>query len=461
MHSAVGSCHNLAVLTMMGATMPMSANHEKSQTVCIIGAGPSGLTVAKNFAERGIPFECLEREADIGGIWNSQTTHGRVHTSTHMISSKRLTEFTDFRMPREYPHYPRHDQALAYLRSYASRFNLHDRIQLETGVERIEKNGSLWRVTTNRGGEPVDYAAVVIANGHHCIPIMPTWCGQFSGDVIHASAFKEPSILKDRRVLIVGAGNSGCDIAVEAAQHAASAVLSMRRGYYVMPKYLFGAPLDRCGATLDRWRLPLWLNRLVTRACLNVAVGPVSRYGLPRPDHRLLASHPIVNSQLLHVLGHRRLQIKPAVAAVEGTVVHFVDKTELDVDLIICATGYQIEFPFCDASTIPWDSHRPALFLNVFHPQYDDLFVAGLIQPNGGIWQLVDLQSQLIARFILAVRNQSRAADWFRKQKRNGADAGCGGLKYVDSPRHAVEVDYFRYQRRLQRMIAKFDRRIG
>lgn len=433
----------------------------KSPIVCVIGGGPSGLTVAKNLAERGIRFDCLEREEDIGGVWNPQTSHGRVHASTSMISSKRLTEFTDFRMPREYPHYPRHDQALRYLRSYANQFDLLGRIRFGQDVERIERNGSGWNVKTSGNDHPSRYDMVVIANGHHRTANMPSWNGHFSGEVIHAEAYKNAEILKGRRVLLIGAGNSGCDIAVEAAQHASSAALSMRRGYHVFPKYVFGAPIDRCAATLDRWHVPWWLTRWITHACLRVAVGPLSRYGLPQPDHRLLESHPIVNSQFLHFVAHRRLEIKPAIQSVDGNTVRFEDGSAQDVDLIVCATGYKVSFPFCEEGTFDWEGDRPALFLNAFHPARDNLFFAGLIQPTGGIWQLVDYQAQLIARFICAQSNQTPSADWFRKVKTNHADDGRGGVRFIDSPRHALEVEYFRYKRRLQKLIAEFDRRDG
>jgi hypothetical protein len=153
------------------------------------------------------------------------------------------------------------------------------------------------------------------------------------------------------------------------------------------------------------------------------------------------------------------LQIKPAVASMDGSTVRFDDGTEFEADLIICATGYKIDFPFCDAETIGWDGDRPALFLNAFHPEYDSLFVAGMIQPTGGIWQLVDYQAQLMAKFIAARRDGRPSADWFRELKKNAADAGQGGLRFIDSPRHALEVEYFRYKRRLQRLNAEFDRR--
>lgn len=429
--------------------------------ICVIGAGPSGLTAVKNLIQRGLDVDCYEREADIGGLWNASTPHGRVYRSTHMISSKRLTEYADFRMPRGYPQYPSHRQALDYLHSYADALDLRRHIRCGASVERIEPMGPSWRVVT-AGKEPAatsnDYDAVVIASGHHGQPRWPAWCQDFTGTCLHTSQYKTPELFQGNRVLIVGAGNSGCDIAVEAAQHAANATISMRRGYHVLPKYLFGAPIDRCGDTMHRWRVPLGWQRFILNASLRVVQGVPSTYGWPRPQQRILEAHPIINSQVLHYVAHGRLHVRPDVRDVFGQEVHFQDGHVEEFDLVVCATGYQISVPFYE--DLIGDTACPNLYLNVFDLERDNLFVAGLIQPSGGIWQLADYQSQLIARVIEANRNSTPAATWFRNQKQR-ADRVMRRyrLDYVDSPRHAIEVEYFAYRRELQRHLRQMDRR--
>ena len=104
--------------------MDMQSTDTKNETdkVCIIGAGSSGLAAAKTFAERGIPFDCLEREDDIGGLWNETTGTGVVYDTTYLVSSRKYTGFEDYPMPEEYPTYPSHREALAYLRDYAQNF---------------------------------------------------------------------------------------------------------------------------------------------------------------------------------------------------------------------------------------------------------------------------------------------------------------------------------------------------
>src|SRR5262249_19614676 len=150
-------------------------------------------------------------------------------------------------------------------------------------------------------------------------------------------------------------------------------------------------------------------------------------YGLPKPDHRFLETHPIVNSQLLYHVGHGDITPKPDIAKLDGGAVEFVDGSRAEVDLIVYATGYNISFPFIDREHLNWQGDRPNLYLHVFHPQYDHLFVAGMIQSDSGLWGLADYQAQLIARFILAAERNEAAAERFRQLKREDRpDLGAG-----------------------------------
>lgn len=432
---------------------------ETTDKFCVIGAGASGLVVAKTLRQHGTSVEVLEREDDVGGNWYYGRPCSSVYASTHLISSKRMTEFTDYPMPKEYPPYPSHAQALAYLRSYARHFGLYGAIQFGTSVVRLEPESDAaspaWLVTTD-DGRTRSYRGLVIASGHHWDPLWPELPGKFDGQILHARDYKTPEILAGKRVLVIGAGNSGCDIAVEAAQHAAAVFHSMRRGYHFLPKFVGGTPLDSGGELLHRWRLPLWARRAIVGFLVRVSHGPPERYGLPAPDHRLLETHPIVNSQLLYFVGHGRIQIRPAVSELAGRSVRFVDGRQEEIDLIVCATGYRVSFPFLDERLILNEQGMPRLYLNAFHPRYDNFLVAGLIQPNSGLWALVDWQAQLLAAFLNSQQQAPAAADWFRRLKSAGRDDNSGGIHYVGSPRHRLEVEYFAYRERLKRLLRKF-----
>lgn len=425
---------------------------------CIIGAGPCGLTAAKNLRAAGIACEVFEREDDVGGNWYYGRPSSSVYASTHMISSKRLTEYTDFPMPKAYPPYPSHAQALAYLRDYARHFGLYESITFGTSVVRAEPLRIGWRITLSTG-ETRDFAGLVVANGHHWDPLLPELPGNFTGEVLHAHNYKTPEVLFGKRVLVIGAGNSGCDLAVEAGQFAAATFHSFRRGYHFLPKFLYGAPVDLCAQTAHRWWLPKWIKRQITKRALRIAVGSPERFGLPRPDHDLFETHPIINSRLLDAVGHGKVSVVPAIEKVAGDRVRFQDGREESIDLILCATGYKLSFPFLDSSLILNERGRPKLYLNAFHPERDDLFVIGMIQPNGGIWRLADYQAQLMAAYLRACDSQPAKAATFRRLKAQCVEDLSGGTRYVESPRHVLEVDYFAYGDRLRKLLRQFSAR--
>ena len=416
-------------------------------TVCIIGAGAAGLAAARHLKAASIPHEVVERERDVGGIWDASLPHSPVYRSTHLISSKPFTEFPDFPMPREYPDYPGHAQALEYLRAYARHFGLYEHIRFGESVERAERtDGNGWKLTL-AGGESRTYSGLVVAAGIHWVPSMPEVPGTFDGDAIHSRGYKGPEIFRGKRVLVVGAGNSGCDIAVEASQHADRTFLSVRRGYYYIPKYAFGRPIDQVGELSLKLRLPLSIRRPLNQLVLRAVVGRPEQYGLPRPDHRLLETHPIVNSQILLALGQGHVRPKPDLVKLEGGEVRFKDGSSERIDLIVFATGYQVSFPFLAPRHLNSTDGRPDFYLHVFHPTYEDLFILGMIQPDSGVWPLMDLQAKAVASYIRASGGEVRG------RKQGPRPDLSGGIRYVKSERHRYEVEHSGYARHLRRVI--------
>jgi hypothetical protein len=422
-------------------------------TFCIVGAGAAGLAAARHFAAAGIPFEVLERERDVGGIWDASLPRSPVYQSTHFISSKPLTQFPDFPMPREYPDYPDHAQALAYLRAYARQFGLYQRIRFGQTVERAERIApGEWTVTLG-DGTTRSYAGLVVAAGVHRVPAMPEVPGAFEGLTMHSCGYKSPEIFGGRRVLVVGAGNSGCDIAAEAGRHAERTYLSVRRGYHFIPKYAFGRPIDQVGEVGHRLRLPLAVRRRLNGLVLRAVVGRPEDYGLPRPDHRLLESHPIVNSEILPAIRRGEVWPKPDLVERRGREVVFRDGTVEAVDLIVFATGYRVTFPFLDPRHLNSPDGRPDFYLHVFHPVYDDLFILGNLQPDSGVWPLMDLQARAVAAYIRGAGAQGRGVRKVREMKEGPPPDLGGGLRYVRSERHRYEVEHSSYARRMRGLI--------
>ena len=366
--------------------------------VCVIGAGFGGLGAAKALRDAGIDYDHLEATDHVGGNW----AHG-VYDSTHIISSRDTTGYSDFPMPSDYPDFPSRDQMLAYLEAFGDEFGLRERIEFGARVERVEPlspDGMAgWRLTLP-GGETRDYGAVVVANGHHWAKRLPRYPGQFTGKSFHSKDYKRPSDFDGQRVLVVGAGNSACDIAVEAARMGLNTWISIRRGTHFLPKTIFGIPTS----DFDRPWLPVFLQKQLLRVLLRVAVGSNERYGVPEPEHDLFDRHPTVNSQLLYELRHGRLVPKPDLERLEGRSVRFVDGTTLEVDTIVWATGFDVAFPFLEHGLFQWNGRYPKL-AGMMPPGYANLYVFGLGQPRGGAGPLVTAAARLLARMIRAQRD--------------------------------------------------------
>ena len=440
------------------------ASRGDADRVCVIGAGSSGLAAARHLMAAGFDVTVLERSDDLGGNWNYDKGTARVYRSTHTISSKPGTEYPDFPMPASFPDYPHHAQVCAYLRDYARHFGVDRRIRYGTEVTRVERDGDgvtpHWWVTT-AGGQRERFGALVIANGHNWSPKYPEYPGSFTGDVTHSAFYRTPDTFEGKRVLVVGAGNSGCDIIVEASLHATKAYHSTRRGYHYVPKYLWGRPADVVGDQMLALRLPTFLRRAIAELTMRLLVGDPQSFGLPRPDHRLFETHPIVNTLLPYYVRQGDIVPKPDVARLDGRTVHFADGSHAEVDLIVYATGYRIEFPFIDPALLNWHDGRPRLWKNVFHPECDTLFVAGLIQPDSGQFGLVHWQARTLALFLRAVREGAPAAEWLRNERRAAGESLGNGIKYKESTRHHVEIEHWSYRRGLERVAGRLERGLG
>jgi hypothetical protein len=436
---------------------------DRHDAVCVIGAGASGLAAIKNLREHGFAVDCYERETSVGGAWNWRHDRSPVYAGTHLISSRPLTEFPDFPMPDHWPDYPHHHQVLSYLERYAKHFGLLDHIWFGTEVMTARPVGDgRWDVTTHSTGGGAArvqrYAGLVVANGHNWDPAHPEIPGDFRGQVIHSAAYKDPAQVRGRKVLVIGGGNTGCDIAVEAAQQAATVWHSTRRGYWYAPKYLLGRPADQVNARMLRWRLPLRVRQWLYRRTLAMTTGDLTRFGLPEPDHRPYESHPVVNSQLPYYLGHGRIRPVPDVVRYAGGAVELADGRRVDPDLVITATGYLPSFAFLSPDLLDLDPDgKPDLHLHAFARKHPTLAVVGLLQPDAGLLPLAHWQSVAVARWLrLRVDDPARAA--VVQQKESGRPARDWARRgVVPTRRHWFEVDHIAYLRALDGLLKQME----
>lgn len=418
--------------------------------VCVVGGGPAGLSLARTFLRHGIPFDVYERHSDVGGLWDRTNPGSPIYDSAHFISSKTQSHYHDFPMPDDYPDYPSNRQIHTYMQSFADAYGLRDHIRFSTSVEKadMQANGS-WRVTLSTG-ETKSYGSLICANGTNWHPAMPDYPGEFTGEMRHAVTFSSMDEFRGKRVLIIGAGNSGCDIACDAAKGADAAFISLRRGYHFLPKHLFGLPADVVAH--DGPHLPMWLTQRIFGVILRILNGDLTRLGLQKPDHRLFETHPILNTQLLHYLGHGDIKAKPDVARFEGKTVHFKDGTSEEIDLVICATGYTWKVPYVDPSLFTWKEGRPDLYMNLFSREHPTLYSLGFMETNGGAYKLFDEMADLVARTILARAKGGKEVDSVNRLIANDRPDLSGGIKFVGSSRHATYVEIDAYRKQMKRI---------
>jgi cation diffusion facilitator CzcD-associated flavoprotein CzcO len=438
---------------LLQQSVSVTQTNDTSLKYCVIGAGAAGLAVLKTFQSLGIPCECLEQNDNVGGIWYYGTQHSSVYQSTHLISSKGYAAFRGFPMPEHYPAYPSHTQVWEYLKDFARQFDLYGLIQFSKTVERVEPRVDDCEIKIVGAASARRYRGVIIANGHLWSPVVPEFPGSFNGNLLHARDYKSFEQIAGRRVLVVGCGNSGCDIAVESSRHAQATFVSLRRGHYFVPKFLFGKPIDAGSDLLYRLQAPHWLHRLFSFIPLRIALGKPEEWGLPIPDHRFLDEPPVPNTELINAVGHGRIQVRPSIKELCGNTVRFSDGREEQIDIIVLATGYRIHFPFLDSRFWSNGEQVPQLFLNMFHPVYDNLMFAGLFDASVKTWELVERQAELMATFIKARDEDPAKVLWFREMK-SKADAVRG--EGAAATREFLYREYFSYRRQMQRLRSKF-----
>lgn len=418
--------------------------------IAIIGAGCSGLTTIKKLVEANLKdITCFEKNSQIGGNWvfTANKGHSSICETTHIISSKSMSQFSDFPMPDNYPDYPDHQQVLAYFQAYARHFHLEKYIRFNTAVLHVEKTEKAhWRVYLN-DGSCADFDYLLIANGHHSVPRHPSWKEDFTGEYLHAHDYKSNRGLEGKHVLVVGAGNSGCDCAVEASRVAARVDLSLRSPQYIIPKFFMGQPTDSFAASLQ-W-LPQTVQDWLQKISLRIQIGRYRDYQLPEPDFPPTRAHPTINSELLDKIRHGKVHPRQGIKEISGQTVFFADGSSTQYDVIIAATGYKISFPFFDSAFIDWENATNIpLYLRMFHPQHPRLIFIGLVQPQGCIWPLSEIQARLAGQLI--TDKIQLPANWHEQAYLEGKYLA---QQFIPHPRHAIEVHYWPYLKKLYRIL--------
>ncbi len=416
---------------------------------CVIGAGSSGIAAAKALLDRGIPFDCIEKSDQVGGNWVFGNRNGMsaAYRDLFINVSRERMAYADYPMPSSYPDFPHHTHIKEYFDNYVDHFGLRERISFEMGVEHAARRADgVWEVTIECGDgerEVREYDALLVANGHHWDPRWPepAFPGSdiFEGTQLHAHSYVDNSIFAGKDVVVLGMGNSAMDIAVESSYVAANTYLAARKGAWIIPKYVFGRPVDQLP---NNPRVPFAIRQRMIHQTVKTITGPPERYGLPKPDHKFGEAHPTVSGRILDRIAHGTIAPKPNIASLDRDTVRFVDGSEAHADVVVYCTGYKITFPFFDEDFLAAPDNHIELFRRVFHPEIGGLFFIGLLQPLGAIMPLAEAQSAWVGDYLRGEYALPSAAELHRDI---GSDQAAMRKRYVASKRHTIQVDYDDY----------------
>lgn len=410
-------------------------------TVAIIGAGSSGITVAKALKEAGVAFDMFEKGSQLGGMWRFGNDNGQssCYASLHIDTSRANLGYSDFPIPPNFPDYLSHSQFLDYLLAYAAHFGIGPQVAFGTSIVSVAPQDDRWSVALSTGETRV-YDHVVVANGHLSEPRLAEFTGTFAGTVVHSHHYRDPGPYEGKNVVVVGIGNSAVDIAVDLSRRAKSVILSTRRSAWIMPKYIMGVPTDRWTRKLTRdFGLPTPVARRIMGVLGRLAVGDQRRFGVPRPAHPIWKEHATLSQDLLPAIGHGRIAVKPNIARYEGSEIVFDDGTRTACDAVILATGYRTVFPFLSREIFDPERLPIRLYRRIALEDRPGLLFAGLVQPIGPTIPLVEGQGRWIAALL-----SGRIALPDRAERAREIDAHVEMQRrtWLDTPRYALEVDY-------------------
>ncbi|KAH3851051.1 flavin-containing monooxygenase 5-like [Dreissena polymorpha] len=430
------------------------------KTCCVIGAGVAGLAATKHCLEEGIIPVCYEKDIDIGGLWlyhneKSKDTDPSLYNSCSINTSKEMTCFSDFPIPRDFPNFMHHTHFRRYLDLYTENFQLRKYIKLQTKVEKVEKAENFeetgqWVVTvqdlrTNKQTK-TKFDFVMVCNGHLTEPLRPELPGlrDFKGKVIHTHDYKDFRGFEGKNILVVGMGNSAADVACELSRHAKHVYVSTRRGAYCIQRAgERGQPFDHVAITRFRQCLPHHLMRPYHFYKLNFRYDH-KKYGLA-PKHNFESAAVTISDDLPNRVLLGSMSIHEDVDRFTENGVKFEDGSQLeDIDVVILGTGYTYSFPFLDESVIKREGHFSYLYKLVWptelHPS--TLAVIGLVQPFGPLPPILEIQSRWATQVFAGhsklppQQTMLNAVEKWREFVKK---------KYVDSPRYSLQIYFIQY----------------
>ena len=421
-----------------------------SQRFAVIGAGAGGLCAARHLVGAGIDVTIFEIGSQIGGLWVYDNDNGRssAYRSLHINSEAKVSSFRDFPFPESTPFYPDHAEMKDYFRQYAEHFDLVRRIRFNSRVVAVEKRSGGLAVRLENGAEEV-FDGVVAASGHQSDPRDPPEVKDYTGEYLHAHDYRTPEPFTGKRVMVIGPGNSGVDVAADICTVTEHTVLCARSPVLIMPRLMFGLPNSRTLVAVEKpwvpWPIRIWARAFLTR----IFHGRMEQWGFRTPKTR---THPISHPTLIAHIAWRRIEVKPGIDRITGKEVRFVDGSTDTFDSIIAATGYLTKFPYLAPDQVPLKGTRPVLYNRVVHPDIPGLYFVGLFDASGGSnIRMMDDQSEYVTAIVTG---RVKLPDRATMLKAIQADHDWAAKQFPDSPRYGLELDPFRYRKLLAREYA-------
>ncbi|XP_035683490.1 flavin-containing monooxygenase 5-like isoform X4 [Branchiostoma floridae] len=429
-----------------------------TKKVAVIGGGASGLAAIKSCLDEGLQPVCFEKGTDIGGLWNFKEEalpgFASVYRSTVINTSKEMMCYSDFPIPKEYPNFMPHSSIVKYFKMYAHNFDLIKHIRFRHHVDHVKPREDFsetgqWDITytdeeKNETTTEV-FDAVMVCTGHHAYPHYPRdsfpGIDDFQGETTHSHDYKDFKGYENKRVIVIGIGNSGGDVSVELSRHTKQLFLSTRRGSWVANRVgSRGLPVDIWATR--RWAdaLPLWFKERFAQRQLNQRFDH-SVYGL-KPKHPVFGQHPTVNDDLPNRIITGSIIVKPNIKRFTKTGVVFEDDTvEDDIDAVVFCTGYRFDFAYIDESVLKAEGNDVSLYKYVFPPKLNPptLSVIGLIQPLGAIMPISEIMCRWATRVFKGTTKLPPQGAMFDNIRQKKIDIS---KRYYQSPRQTVQVDY-------------------